>query len=306
MNKNVRVLVLLCSLVSILPLSGLKAQETKPNSASTSSFQLKQMSFESSSTISQLKLEATGGLADMIEEKLVNPGRLILDFPYLENTGNYNLSQMNDAHIIPRVRLATKPDRLRIIIDTVVDHFPVYQISKNSTEVVIRIQKTPEQIQEALTKAKLFAALQKGDRESQLKLGSEDEGGLLFDASQAQEKSTSAADSFASSIREAPGAGISADGRKRVVFMLQDNKPYKIFLEESQTPVHIERIRPGYEVKGVQGRLKQLGYNTGLVDGDVGPQTREALKKFQKDKGLAVTGTPNKKTQRELRKEFGY
>ncbi|MBF0492898.1 MAG: peptidoglycan-binding protein [Deltaproteobacteria bacterium] len=202
-----------------------------------------------------------------------------------------------------------KPDRLRIIIDTVVQNFPVYQISKTDTELILRIQKTPEQIQEALSKSKLFSAIQKGDRESQLKMGSEDEGGLLFEGSQSNTSSASmntSSPSTPSNLRESTAGTVSADGSKRVVFMLQDNKPYKIFLEESQTPVHIERIRPGYEVKGVQARLRQLGYNAGLVDGDVGAQTKEALKQFQKDKGLPVTGTPNKKTQRELRKEFGY
>jgi peptidoglycan hydrolase-like protein with peptidoglycan-binding domain len=40
----------------------------------------------------------------------------------------------------------------------------------------------------------------------------------------------------------------------------------------------------------VQGDLKQLGYYEGAVDGQYGPKTVAAIKAFQKDQGIAVTG----------------
>ena len=45
----------------------------------------------------------------------------------------------------------------------------------------------------------------------------------------------------------------------------------------------------GNEVKDLQNRLKQAGYNI-AVDGKFGPETQNAVKKFQKDMGLVVDG----------------
>lgn len=44
-------------------------------------------------------------------------------------------------------------------------------------------------------------------------------------------------------------------------------------------------------VTRVQLALKAYGYYTGIIDGSVGPLTRDALKRFQTDFGLKVTGT---------------
>jgi len=43
-------------------------------------------------------------------------------------------------------------------------------------------------------------------------------------------------------------------------------------------------------VRDVQHKLADMGYNPGPVDGIVGPKTRSALRSFQKDKNLQVTG----------------
>lgn len=44
-------------------------------------------------------------------------------------------------------------------------------------------------------------------------------------------------------------------------------------------------------VRRVQISLKALGYYQGAIDGIVGPQTRSALERYQRDYGLQVTGT---------------
>lgn len=43
-------------------------------------------------------------------------------------------------------------------------------------------------------------------------------------------------------------------------------------------------------VADVQGRLAARGYDPGPVDGVVGPKTRQAIRAWQRDRGLAVDG----------------
>lgn len=43
-------------------------------------------------------------------------------------------------------------------------------------------------------------------------------------------------------------------------------------------------------VTRVQEELKRRGYDPGPADGVLGPQTREAIKRFQKDSWLKQTG----------------
>ncbi len=50
------------------------------------------------------------------------------------------------------------------------------------------------------------------------------------------------------------------------------------------------------EVKQIQGKLKQQGYDVGKVDGQLGPNTQQALRQFQEDKGLHATGQPDRQT----------
>ncbi len=43
-------------------------------------------------------------------------------------------------------------------------------------------------------------------------------------------------------------------------------------------------------IKAIQTKLNSLGYKCGTPDGIMGNQTKEAIKKYQKDKGLKVDG----------------
>jgi N-acetylmuramoyl-L-alanine amidase len=56
---------------------------------------------------------------------------------------------------------------------------------------------------------------------------------------------------------------------------------------------------------GVQARLHNLGYDVGEIDGAVGPRTRAALRSFQRQRGLAVTGEIDDQTRDELRSRHG-
>jgi len=43
-------------------------------------------------------------------------------------------------------------------------------------------------------------------------------------------------------------------------------------------------------VRQVQERLQAAGFNPGVIDGTMGPQTQQALRWFQNAKGLLSTG----------------
>ena len=47
-------------------------------------------------------------------------------------------------------------------------------------------------------------------------------------------------------------------------------------------------------------KSRKQGYNPGPVDGVWGKKTESALKKFQQDNGLSVTGKLDEKTQKKL------
>jgi N-acetylmuramoyl-L-alanine amidase len=75
--------------------------------------------------------------------------------------------------------------------------------------------------------------------------------------------------------------------------------------QEREIPLAIGEIDPADTVSGAQGRLRDLGYNVGPIDGDLGPQTRTALKTFQKDHSLEVSGALDGATSDALIQHFG-
>jgi predicted chitinase len=56
----------------------------------------------------------------------------------------------------------------------------------------------------------------------------------------------------------------------------------------------------GTNVKNLQRRLKELGFNPGLIDGDFGPAAQVAVSAFQKSKGLLADGIVGPRTLTEL------
>lgn len=59
----------------------------------------------------------------------------------------------------------------------------------------------------------------------------------------------------------------------------------------------------GLEIKKIQEKLKVLGYYKGQLDGDFGKGTEEAVKLFQKGKGLVVDGIVGSQTWKVLFEE---
>lgn len=54
------------------------------------------------------------------------------------------------------------------------------------------------------------------------------------------------------------------------------------------------------QVRELQQKLSSEGFSPGLVDGVLGPRTRAAIRRFQEDNGLSVTGTATEETLSEL------
>ena len=68
--------------------------------------------------------------------------------------------------------------------------------------------------------------------------------------------------------------------------------------------INLKRGSKGDQVKQAQEILKKLGYYNGILDGDYGDLTIEAVKQFQKNtKGLAVDGILGPVTCKHLNKE---
>jgi peptidoglycan hydrolase-like protein with peptidoglycan-binding domain len=54
--------------------------------------------------------------------------------------------------------------------------------------------------------------------------------------------------------------------------------------------------------KQIQRALKNAGFYTGAIDGKIGPQTKKAIKEFQKANGLKPDGFVGRRTREQLRK----
>jgi peptidoglycan hydrolase-like protein with peptidoglycan-binding domain len=52
--------------------------------------------------------------------------------------------------------------------------------------------------------------------------------------------------------------------------------------------------------KNIQKALRQAGFYNGAIDGELGPRTKEAIKRFQKANGLKADGIVGKKTWQKL------
>ncbi len=70
---------------------------------------------------------------------------------------------------------------------------------------------------------------------------------------------------------------------------------------EYEYNIDIDELEEVEELTGVQGRLNNLGYDSGEIDGKMGPITKAAVEAFQAANELAVDGIPGPKTQKKIK-----
>ncbi len=66
------------------------------------------------------------------------------------------------------------------------------------------------------------------------------------------------------------------------------------------------RTATGFEVSAmdIQKALKKAGYYSGTANGKVGPDSREALRNFQRDNGLTADGVCGRQTWNKLKQHL--
>ena len=74
--------------------------------------------------------------------------------------------------------------------------------------------------------------------------------------------------------------------------------------DEHEIPFSIGGLDPLDTISGTKGRLDNLGYSCGTIDGEDNDEFQAALKRFQEDQGLEISGDPDEATRERL-KELG-
>ena len=83
-----------------------------------------------------------------------------------------------------------------------------------------------------------------------------------------------------------------APGAKQAKLLVGENK--------DQYTLDLGCMNPVTETVGVQARLYNLGLNCGEVDGEVGPETKSAIRQFQRKYGLTESGEADLVTRDKL------
>lgn len=86
----------------------------------------------------------------------------------------------------------------------------------------------------------------------------------------------------------------SAERQLRESYRVDVRSPY------SENKISGSAFTPA--IKDIQTALKKSGFDPGAVDGKMGPRTRQAIKEFQRTKGLVPDGKVGPKTWAELGK----
>ncbi len=94
----------------------------------------------------------------------------------------------------------------------------------------------------------------------------------------------------------------NADSDGWIRFRVMPDVSDGVLTLESGEAYHFEigAVRPMATMKGVQARLRNLGYFSGEIDGEISEALRTAIRRFQVDQGLAPTGDPDSEFRAKL------
>ncbi len=86
-------------------------------------------------------------------------------------------------------------------------------------------------------------------------------------------------------------------------------KKAKLIVEDDTNLItyilNIGNLDPLETISGIQERLNNLGFDCGMINGQFNSKMGEALKKFQKNHNLEITGKINKETKDKLKEVHG-
>ena len=91
-------------------------------------------------------------------------------------------------------------------------------------------------------------------------------------------------------------ARINPEAKKAVVLLGNPPEKHEFLLGH---------VPPVTEIPGLHTRLVNLGYAAGTVDDSMTDELRKALRRFQRDRGLAETGEPDEATREKLEEVHG-
>lgn len=75
--------------------------------------------------------------------------------------------------------------------------------------------------------------------------------------------------------------------------------------EEEEYDIALGYLDPIEEMSGVQGRLRGLGYYYGDISGENSDELGDAIREFQEDNGMEVTGEVDDALRSQLQSDFG-
>lgn len=79
-------------------------------------------------------------------------------------------------------------------------------------------------------------------------------------------------------------------------------KSYSVDVRSAFPEKGASGVEAKWTVKDIQNALKNAGFDPGTIDGKLGPRTQQAVKEFQRTKGLKVDGKVGPQTWGELNK----
>lgn len=96
-----------------------------------------------------------------------------------------------------------------------------------------------------------------------------------------------------------------SDGWLEESILPNAKKATVVFANLNKYEFKLGHLDPPEDISGYQGRLRNMGYYSGAVDGRCGEMTRSAIRDFQAEEGVEVTGEMDDTTRDKLKSKYG-